>query len=191
MSLATNLKRITAILFLSVFLFNLAGYQLVIGYLQQEQDARLAAQLDLQEYSNEELISIKTPLALPYYTNSEKYERVDGTIEMDGIEYRYVKRRVFNDSLELLCLPNWGKEQLQSAKLEFFKLSNDWKSAQDGKKSPAMPKPALPEFCELISFYTCTSVAAARQSYGMLPAPALPSRCMRVQEQPPDHLQFA
>lgn len=177
-------------MFLSVFLFNLAGYQLVIGYLQQQEDSRLVTQLDQNEYSNDELISIKTPLTLPYYTNSEQYERVDGTIEMEGIEYRYVKRRVFNDSLELLCLPNWGKEQLQSAKLEFFKLNNDWKSAQDGKKSTATAKPVLPEFCEEINFINCTSVAASRPSYGMLPAPALPSLCIRVQEQPPDHMQW-
>lgn len=184
------MRRLTAILFLSVFGFNLAGYQLVIGYLQQQQDTRLVAQLDQMEYSHEQLISIKTPLTLPYYSNSEAYERVDGTIEMEGIEYRYVKRRVFNDSLELLCIPNWGKEQLQSAKLEFFKLSNDWTSSQGGKKSTATWKQVLPEFCEEISFYSCTPVAAIRQSFGMLPAPALPSLCIRVQEQPPDSMQW-
>ena len=185
------MKRLTAILFFSVFLFNLAGYQLVINYMQEQQDTRLVAQLDRHEYNHAELISIKTPLTLPYYTNSEDYERVDGTIEMNGMEYRYVKRRIFNDSLELLCIPNWEKEQLQWAKLDFFKMTNDWKSAQDGKKSSATFKNVLPEFCEEIRSYSYTPVAASRQSYGMLTAPALPFLCSLVQEQPPDSMQFS
>ena len=84
-----------------MLLFNLVGYQLVIDFLQHRQTAILTARLDKEAYAEADLISIKTPIALPYYTNSAEYERIDGTIEMDGVAYHYVKRRVYNDSL--LC----------------------------------------------------------------------------------------
>ncbi len=70
------LKQLTAILFISVLAFNLFGYRMFIGYLQKANETTLAVQLDMGQYNETELISIKTPLNLPYYTNSENYERV-------------------------------------------------------------------------------------------------------------------
>ena len=180
------LKHFTAILFLSVLLFNLAGYQVVIGFLEDRQDSRLVAQLDRHDYDTDELISIKTALSLPYYTNSETYERVDGTIKMDGIEYRYVQRRIFNDSLELLCLPNTVKAQLQAAKSDFFKLSNDWQSAPDGKQTSGIIKNVLPEFCEDILLYSFHPSRVLRQPYALLQSAFLPSRFTKAQDRPPE-----
>jgi hypothetical protein len=82
--------------------------------------------LDNNRYDETQLISIKIPVtSLPYYNNSKSFERTDGQIEISGIEYNYVKRRIYNDSLELLCIPNRMAMQLRSAKDDFFKLIND------------------------------------------------------------------
>ena len=94
--------------------------------MEETASAKLEAQLDNNDYDENQLISIKIPVTyLPYYNNSKQYERVDGQIEIEGVKYKYVKRRIYNDSLEMLCIPDHNVMKLLSAKNEFFKFVND------------------------------------------------------------------
>jgi hypothetical protein len=61
------------------------------------------------------------------------FERTDGRIEIAGVEYSYVKRRIFNDSLEIMCIPNNAAMQLHNAKNNFFNLVNDLQCSQNKK----------------------------------------------------------
>ena len=119
-------KRTVAILLISILLFNWVGYQLYTAIMEHHADNTMIASLDQNNYSESDLISIKVPaIHLSSYVNSKEFERVDGKVEINGMQYNYVKRRLFNDSLELLCIPNKKATQLKSAKDEFFKLVND------------------------------------------------------------------
>ena len=129
------MKKLAAILLLSVLLFNFFGYRILSDYFQKQNDVALEQRLNNSEYDESQLIEIKVPLDLPYQTNRKEFERFDGEIEVDGIHYKYVKRAVVNDSLVLLCLPNEGKMRLQSARDEFFKLVNDIQHPTTGKQS--------------------------------------------------------
>jgi hypothetical protein len=94
--------------------------------MQETASATLESQLDNDNYDETQLISIKIPVTyLPYYNNSISYERIDGQIEIEGVQYKYVKRRIYNDSLEMLCIPDHNVMKLLSAKNEFFKFVND------------------------------------------------------------------
>ena len=119
------MKRAAAILLLLIFLFNWFGYRLLSDYLQHRADTQLEAQLDQQQYNESSLIEIRVPLNMPYQSISSDFERYDGEIEFNGIHYKYVKRKVENGELVLLCLPNENRMRLQSARDEFFKLVND------------------------------------------------------------------
>jgi hypothetical protein len=131
-----SLKRIVAILLMGILCFNWCGYRLLDGYLESRADRQLEATLDQDGYDDAQLLLIKIPSThLSYYNSSERFERVDGQIEVGGIQYKYVKRRLFNDSLELLCIPNHTAMQLQAAKNEFFKLVNDLQPEGQGKKN--------------------------------------------------------
>ncbi|HEX4851291.1 MAG TPA: hypothetical protein VFV08_10820 [Puia sp.] len=130
------MKRIASILLLLMLVFNWFGYQLLTSYFQSKADFQLRSRLDENRYHESELISIKVPAEnLGYYVNSQKFERVDGKIEINGVQYNYVKRRVFNDSVELFCIPNHTAMQIKSAKDEFFKLVNDLQQPGQNKKS--------------------------------------------------------
>jgi len=129
------LKRIAAILLLSVLLFNWIGYRILSDYFEQQADFVLEQKLDKSDYDESQLIEIKVPLKLPYQNNWENFERFNGDIEVDGIHYKYVKRKVYNDSLVLLCLPHESKMKLLSARDEFFKLVNDLQHPSQNKKS--------------------------------------------------------
>jgi hypothetical protein len=119
------LRKISAILLLALLLFNWVGYRLFSAVLQYRADVQLEARMDKNDYDDSELIEIKIALNLPYQLNWKSFERFDGEVDVDGIHYKYVKRKIYNDSLVLLCLPNKSKQHLEKAKDEYFKVVND------------------------------------------------------------------
>lgn len=130
------MKRFASILLIGVLLFNWIGYQFYSAFMEQRADKTLIASLDENRYSESDLISIKVPAVhLSSYVNDKEFERVDGKIEIEGVQYNYVKRRFVNDSLELMCIPNKKATQLQTAKEEFFKLVNDLQHPGQSKKA--------------------------------------------------------
>ena len=129
------LKKIASILLLGLLVFNLFGYRIWFCYLQQQSNKQLTANLDKTEYDDKDLITIKVPLSLPYFTNWGEFERYDGSIEVEGQHYNYVKRKVLNDTLILLCLPNSEQTRLAYAKKEFDKFVAEGKSANNNKSA--------------------------------------------------------
>jgi len=96
----------------------------------------MVATLDQNNYTDADLISIKVPgTHLSSYVNSKEFQRVDGKIEINGVQYNYVKRRFSEDSLELMCIRNKTATSIQTAKNEFFKLVNDLQHPGQSKKS--------------------------------------------------------
>ena len=132
------MKRAAAILLLIIFLFNWFGYRLLSDYLQHRADTQLETQLDQHQYNEASLIEIRVPLNMPYQNISSNFERYDGEIEFNGIHYKYVKRKVTNGELVLLCLPNENRMRLLNARDAFFKLVNDLQNpSQDKNSTPA------------------------------------------------------
>jgi hypothetical protein len=120
------LKKIASIFLLGILLFNWFGYRLVIGLWQERTKSELEARLDSKDYDDAQLISVKVPMThLSYYNTSPEFERVNGSVEIGGVQYKYVKRRLYNDSLELLCLRDQGAMKLRSCSNDFYRMAND------------------------------------------------------------------
>jgi hypothetical protein len=129
------LKKIASILLLGILLFNWCGYRWVINWMQKEADTKLEAKLDRSEYDESQLIEIKVPLNMPYQTNWASFQRYDGEIDVNGIHYKYVKRKIENGQLVLKCIPNEARQHLQTARDDFFKLVNDLQLSHSAKKT--------------------------------------------------------
>lgn len=129
------MKKIASILLLGILLFNWGGYRLVTAYLETRADARLEATLDQNQYNESDLVSIKVPADLSDYASTGVYERVTGEVVVKGVSYTYVKRRLYNNSIEFLCIPNVGKTSVQNAGKDFYRLANDVATANNSKKS--------------------------------------------------------
>lgn len=129
------MKQLAAILLLGIFSFNIFGYKLVASFLESKANEKMELAFDDNNYEDHELISIKQPTNLPYYQNSKTFQRIDGEIEIAGVYYKYVKCRIYNDSLELLCIPNTGKMKILEAKADFSKLASDFQQSNNKKKS--------------------------------------------------------
>jgi hypothetical protein len=148
------LKRLAAIAFFTIILFNFYGYRLVISCIQSSSDAYLEKQVDQNRYDEKDLISIKTKLNLPYYISSDQYERAYGSINISGTNYQYVKRRVHNDTLELLCLPNHTTTKLQTVNNEVAKSFADGQASTPKKNTTI--KISLPDFFQTFKIFSAT-----------------------------------
>ena len=182
------MKRIAAILLLVLFLFNWFGYRLLSDYLQHRADAKLEARLDKNDYDESQLIKVKMPLNLPYQNNWSDYERFDGEVEIDGVHYKYVKRKIEDGQLVLLCLPNETKMQLQSAKDDFFKLVNDLQNPSQNKNSNNghSAKSPVTEYWQQNTNWQLEALAQqpAQNGHSINDPPAIPYLSSPVQ--PPD-----
>jgi len=126
---------------MGILLFNWFGYRVLNDFMQDRSNLQLQSQLDLRHYDESQLISIRLPATnLAYYNNSAAFERVDGQIEINGIPYQYVKRRIYNDSIELLCIPNQMVLNLRVSGEDYFRLINDIQRSQQGQGHPGSTK---------------------------------------------------
>lgn len=183
------MKRLSAILFLFILVFNFVGYRLVISVMENAGDVALEKKLDKQEYNDNELISIKTALNLPYYTPSSDFERSYGSINLHGVVYEYVKQRVYNDTLELLCLPNAVKTKLQNTNNDLAKASADGQASTPLKKAPTTLKVSLPDFCQPLQIFVFSSTAVEKK-YFLQNEIFSPSRHNGRQERPPQTMDI-
>lgn len=129
------MRRVSCILLILVFLFNLFGYRILLHYWQQQGTVALQAKLDREQYDPENLLEIKIPLNLPYHSNWTEFERFDGEVTVSGTHYRYVMRKIYNDSLVLLCIPNEIKNKVQAVQDQFAGLVTDLQKSPEQQKS--------------------------------------------------------
>ena len=128
-----NLKKIAAILLLSLMVFTLAGYRWVFSVIEKKATANLEQKIAAGKYSDEQLVEIRIPLNMPYYTDKD-YEDVYGETDFNGEHYRFVKRKVSGNTLYLLCLPNKEKNNIAKVKSEFTKAVNDIPANKQGSQ---------------------------------------------------------
>jgi hypothetical protein len=163
------------------------GYRFVFDKLENNASVQLIDKLDNEEYSDDQLIEMKVPLPMPYQTNWASFERYNGEIQIEGVHYNYVKRKVWNDTLILLCIPNHDKMELNSAKEQFFSLVNDLD--QKGKDMPA-PKASIVK--SITTDYQATETMATlvppvteMETYTIINSSMLPSVALDDPFQPP------
>lgn len=130
-----GMKKLAAILLLGIFVFNLFGYKMFVYVLVNQANQQLETVIDQKQYNDAELISVKKPTNLPYYNNTKDFTRAYGEVEMDGVLYQYVKCRIYNDSLEMLCIPHTSKQQLLTSKNNFTQVVFDFKKDANKKSS--------------------------------------------------------
>ncbi|MES1160598.1 MAG: hypothetical protein ABUM51_07570 [Bacteroidota bacterium] len=180
------MKKLAAIFFLTLFLFNLVGYRCYFYYLQQKEQSTFEATLDKEIYDEKELITFKMPLSLPYQPSWKEFERVDGEITIDGVIYKYVKRKIEDGQLVLLCLPYYKKMNLVKASTEFGSHGNDLTPM--GKKgntaTPGKSK-SLNEYEENIRWVIDSQRPGLIYQYALLVLPRLTNGFLKYPGKPP------
>ncbi len=170
-------------------LFNGFGYRMVANYFDQKAAENFIALIEENDYNEADLVTIKTPVNLPYYANNAKFERVDGEMVVNGIVYQYVERRVYNDSIEIKVLANQDRLHIKNAREDFYKLAQDLQKTEQGKKPISSGKSSS----KFLAFdYTCEDNAInlkvnilLNRTIGGMYSERLLSNCLAIQLPPP------
>lgn len=116
-------------------LFNQCGYRLVANWLQEKTETRLEAAIEEKTYDPENLLELSVVTNLPYTNDWSDWERISGSVEVNGLHYQYVERKMEKGNMLYRCLPNTEKQNLLAARDEFFQLVNNFNNQADNRKS--------------------------------------------------------
>ena len=158
-----------------------------MNLLERQASVSLQQKLDRDQYNNENLVEIKVPVNLPYLSNWSEFEKYQGETEINGVHYKYVKRKLVNDTLILLCIPNQTKNELRTAQSDYFKQVNDLQgtSKKSGDNKDHQSKNTISDYLlnEVFNFSTNNLISTTRHSLYNKP---LPTAVLLVKEQPPE-----
>ena len=177
------MKKLLAITLLIIYLFNLSGYSFLFRYLSERSTAQLSSKIDSENYNEADLVEIKVPLNLPYQSANNDYERFDGEIDLEGQHHHYVKRKVSQDTLYLLCIPNTKKDKLQIAKTEFSKKVNDFEGK--GKNETVKKANLASEYNQQLTDYYLISPETTVSSSQISLTPDLTDSFIGLHGKPP------
>lgn len=104
-------------------------------------DQQQVQKIDAGKYDRNSLTILKVPLLLPYGSDWQDFERAEGFIEVDGVPYTYVEKKISRDTLYLACLPNEGKAKLKKTAVNFTKASSA--NAENNPKEPTFAKKGI------------------------------------------------
>lgn len=119
------MKKLIAIFLVLLLLFNARGFVGLFMGLRYKNSQDLVQRLDNREYSDDETITLKVPMAIPYHIDSEEYDRVDGEIEHQGEFYRLVKQKLVKDTLYIVCIKDIQSKRLKQALADYVKTFTD------------------------------------------------------------------
>jgi len=171
--------------------FNLVGYKVVLGYLQQHANAKMVEKLDSQVYDRASLTEVKIPVHLAYPMNDKEFQRYDGSVEIDGVTYNFVERKLQNDTLILHCITNTLADNIKKAGNDYNKSMNDFQPGQKGPKDTGSNLLLKVLECAgyRFSHYTAPDnvfYASQRASYKSASETIISDNFSQSPEQPPD-----
>lgn len=119
------MKKVVTIIVLIVFLFNAVGlYGILIG-LQFRFASEANKELDENRYATSDAITFQVPLAIPYSSDEQDFQRVTGEFEHAGEVYRLVKQKLHRDTLYIVCIKDAKSKKINQALADYVKTFTD------------------------------------------------------------------
>jgi hypothetical protein len=97
------LKRFFCIALIILHLLNVAGCYWIFYAFQKRSKHELAQRLDTDSYAGSQAITIKLPVSGVPKSENSNYERVDGEFLYEGVTYRLVKQKFYQDTAYIVC----------------------------------------------------------------------------------------
>lgn len=134
------MNKVVSICLVSLLLLNVMGYYGVFLGVKYQNTQEFIQRLDAELYQESETMTIKIPLSIPYYAETE-YERLDGEIEHEGEFYRLVKQKFEKDTLHIVCIKDVKRKHIQKALKDYVKTFADHSADRPhGKTIPSFIK---------------------------------------------------
>jgi hypothetical protein len=140
------LRKAFSSLFLFLILLNTTGYYGVFIGWKYRHDTRMLGSLDAERYLQQELRTVKIPIAIPYVFDSPGFDRIDGMFEHEGTFYRLVKQKFSSDTLTLVCIRDEGTRKIHDA---FSEVAHTFTGQCDSRSSaPTFRSSFIKEYIE-------------------------------------------
>jgi hypothetical protein len=135
-------------------LLNVMGIYGLLQGLRYKTALDLGKRLDNQRYAEDETITLKIPMTIPYQLNSKtEYQRVDGEIEHNGEFFRLVKQKLENDTLYMICIKDRASTRINKVLSDYVETFTDKpiQSSSNGKFFNGFIKDYLPSSIAITS----------------------------------------
>ena len=119
------MKKVVSILLVALLLFNALGYYGLFVGLQYQNKKQLIQRFDGADYDESDEVTIKVPITVPYATESEDFQRVDGEFQHEGEFYHMVKQRLSHDTLYIVCVKDRTTKRIHQALSDYVKTFTD------------------------------------------------------------------
>lgn len=116
--------------------FNWLGYDLVFSFMNRHLRDDARTNIDLGRYDATKLKEIRVDLGLPYPTDWNEFEKVNGTVTVDGVVYEFVERKYEQGQMVYRCLPNLKGTELQQTRNAWLARSVDAESSDHSGSIP-------------------------------------------------------
>lgn len=129
------MKRLFAIVLLSVHLFNIGGYALFYQYFIHQADVQMVKEVYNDKINDSRFIELKIPVHMPTVTDWTEYEVVAGQVQLKDAYYNYVQLKMTRDTMYFICLPNTAKTRLVAANIITAKEVSDVPMSKKGDQA--------------------------------------------------------
>ena len=153
---------------------------------QDHADQKLESRIDNNDYDDSRLIEIRVAMNMPYQERFTDFERHSGEVTIDGMVYRYVKRKIEGDILILKCIPNHSKQQLIKTADDLAKSNSGQDQDNPGnKQSNSNSKTFSGDYDDQILFCSLPGNEIAGNIFTLKFSSALKDILIKTPHQPP------
>lgn len=168
------MKRIIAVIILSIHLFNAGGYLLLQQYQVYITDKKMNDLISNNLYDPNALIEVKIAQHMPGISEWNDYKNIDGQVQLKNACYNYVKLKITADTLYIKVIKNYEKTKLIGKNIIYAKQIND--IPQGDKENNASFKKAgtdlkynhAPTAFKFIAFETVTPIIVKPVQVGLI-----------------------
>ncbi|HEX5169495.1 MAG TPA: hypothetical protein VFW11_09990 [Cyclobacteriaceae bacterium] len=146
------MRRLAGICFLLLFLANIIGYYGLLMITKSRIESRITERVESRTHELSGSLIIKMPLNLPYpITDSDDFVATSGKIKYGNNNYQIIKQRVYQDTLQIVCIPVQGMEKINAAISDYVKTFSDTPSQQKTMAKINFLKDYIPSKTEIVA----------------------------------------
>lgn len=119
------MKKQIAIALLVIHLFNLGGQLAFYQYLVYKSDRFFNEQVSKNLYNVDDLTEIKIPANIKNVPNVKGYVNLSGEVRFANASYNYVKIKVTQKAIYLMCIPHYSTTHLAGRNIIYARQIKD------------------------------------------------------------------
>lgn len=119
------MRRFFSFFLLLLILLNTFGYYQLLTLIENDQSNRFSSKIDRTEDEISGNLLLRIPLAAPYWQDDDEYQKAKGEVFIEGQLYHFVKRKMYHDTLYIVCLKDARSTETHEAISEYSKSFAD------------------------------------------------------------------